>query len=253
MSTYVDDYYNEIPFNDYTDWSGSQYAPTTLPSQYQPSSGGYVSYASPSSGYPAEQLGSIGGSQSVAEAARSYAPSSYSSPFVGTIFGHHPSNFTSSRSSISIRNRPQHEIPSKPLPPSYPTLSLPEYTAPEYNKKAISELQQTMARPGWNRLSNALTEALIRSQSEDNPYVRKTYNRSALRGYGEGLSNIMERTLPMAQSEYAREHAALVDEAKTNFENLSRSALMNYQSEINRQNAMYEAAWKDYLSALAGI
>ncbi len=127
--------------------------------------------------------------------------------------------------------------PTKP----FPTMeALPAYAVPEYDKNRVKALRQSKAAMGINSLRDAVSEAITRSVSMDNPYLRKMLLRSSLKGFGEGLGNVMTSAETQAESAYAQEYAPKV-----------QGSLVEYQAKVNRINTMYQAAVQEYLNTMA--
>jgi len=123
----------------------------------------------------------------------------------------------------------------------FPTMeNLPAYAVPEYDKNRVKALRQSKAASGINSLRDAVSEAITRSVSMDNPYLRKMFLRSSLKGFGEGLGKVMESAETQAETAYAQEYAPKV-----------QGSLVEYQANVNRVNAMYQAAVQEYLNTMA--
>jgi hypothetical protein len=135
--------------------------------------------------------------------------------------------------------------------PSAPTLALPTYTAPVRNEARVDELTQKFTAPQVSRLQTGLSEALNTTRGT-NPYVAKETARSAIRGYGEGLSGVAATAGQQAQSQYNQEFANEADQAKTNYQGAVTGSLADYQGKVSRINATYESAMKDWLRSRGG-
>jgi hypothetical protein len=120
-----------------------------------------------------------------------------------------------------------------------PTKAMPTYgdlpEVPTYNESKVRGLQQKYAAPGINKLRSAVSSALTQSNSLDNPYLRKTLVKSALEGFGSGLGNVMTSADTTARSAYDTEY---------------KGNLLGYNTEVSRQNTIFQAAMEDYLNTM---
>lgn len=121
----------------------------------------------------------------------------------------------------------------RPSAPKLPTLKLPKV-----NKRAIAALQQKHAAGGVRRLREALQQSL--AGGSDNPNVRRMTIREALQGYGTGLEGVMAGAYGTARSE----HMADISQQ-------SQEAQLNWQADVQRQNAMYQQAINEYMASAA--
>lgn len=112
-----------------------------------------------------------------------------------------------------------------------PTLG--EYgSVPQYDEQKVRSLQQKNAATGINKLRGAVSEAITRSISSDNPYLRKMLLKDTMSGFGEGIGDVLDSADNEARREYDTEY---------------KGKLTEYQNNINRVNTMFDAAMKDYL------
>jgi hypothetical protein len=118
--------------------------------------------------------------------------------------------------------------------------NLPKLVMPKVNKRAIAALQQKHAASGVRKLRESLQLAM--AQGSDNPNVRRMTIREALQGYGTGLESVMAGAYGTARSE----HMADIQQQGV-------EAQGNWQAEINRQNAMYQAAINEYMNSATRI
>lgn len=109
-------------------------------------------------------------------------------------------------------------------------------TVPEYNEDKIRGLRQKHAATGISSLRNAVQEAITRSMSVDNPYLRKTLMKSSLEGFGGGLGKVMDSAETTARAEYDTEY---------------KGNLLGYNAELNRQNSIFQAAMQDYIATMS--
>ncbi|MFA5377344.1 MAG: hypothetical protein WC455_16455 [Dehalococcoidia bacterium] len=116
---------------------------------------------------------------------------------------------------------------------SLPTLSLPTYTAPEYDESRISALTQKAAASGLRKLRGQTQAAIVSSQSQT-ATARKMTLREALAGYGEGVSSVMGAASKTAQSQYGQEYASDYNESLMNYQTSVAQAQAEYQTELNR-------------------
>ena len=104
--------------------------------------------------------------------------------------------------------------------------------APTYDEGKVRSLQQEKAATGISKLRGAVGEAITRSVSMDNPYLRKMLLKDTLSGFGEGMGSVMDTADTNARRAYDTEY---------------KGKLTEYQDNINRTNTMFEAAMRDYL------
>lgn len=100
---------------------------------------------------------------------------------------------------------------------------------PEYNENKVRGLRQKYAAPGISKLRDAVSEAVTKSMSVDNPYLRKTLMKSSLEGFGGGLENVMTGAESSARNAYDTEY---------------KGKLMGYGSEVNRLDRIFQAAMR---------
>lgn len=114
---------------------------------------------------------------------------------------------------------------------------LPELVIPEIDEGRISELTRKISDPYVRSLSREARRALMKHY--DNPNVARMVARETLAGYGEGLATALSSAGTQARSEEAAERATG-----------TQTALTEYQANINRNNAIYQSAWNNYLSQI---
>jgi hypothetical protein len=113
-----------------------------------------------------------------------------------------------------------------------PTLG--DYGAvPAYDEGKVRSLQQEKAATGVSKLRGAVSEAITRSVSMDNPYLRKMLMKDTLSGFGEGMGSVMNTADANARTAYDTEY---------------KGKLTGYQNNINRVNTMFEAAMRDFMA-----
>lgn len=113
-----------------------------------------------------------------------------------------------------------------------PTMgALPD--VPTYDENKVRGLRQKFAAPGVNKLRGAVTDAITKSASVDNPYLRKSLMRSSLEGFGGGLESVMTGAEGRARTAYDTEY---------------KGKLLGYNNEVNRQQQIFDAAMKAYLA-----
>jgi hypothetical protein len=131
-------------------------------------------------------------------------------------------NSVSSGSSITYAR------PLKAMP------TLGDYGAvPTYDEGKVRSLQQEKAATGISKLRGAVSEAITRSVSMDNPYLRKMLMKDTLSGFGEGMGSVMNTADTNARTAYDTEY---------------KGKLTGYQNNINRVNTMFEAAMRDFMA-----
>ena len=67
---------------------------------------------------------------------------------------------------------------------------VPKFKTPEFDRERVGELTQKHASTGVRTLREGLSESTRRNY--DNPNVEGMVTKQALRGYGAGLSEVME-------------------------------------------------------------
>lgn len=113
-----------------------------------------------------------------------------------------------------------------------PTMgALPD--VPTYDENKVRGLRQKFAAPGVSKLRGAVTDAITKSASVDNPYLRKSLMRSSLEGFGGGLESVMTGAEGRARTAYDTEY---------------KGKLLGYNNEVNRQQQIFDAAMKAYLA-----
>jgi hypothetical protein len=125
-------------------------------------------------------------------------------------------------------------LPPDLTPPVYPT-TIPTYTPPAYDTKRVQALTELAAAPGMRNLRTQMREA--QGKYYENPNVKRMTLRDAMAGYGLGMENVMGGARSQATQQYQAEYAPEVTAAQT-----------NYQAEINRMNAQYQAALMNYMN-----
>jgi hypothetical protein len=102
---------------------------------------------------------------------------------------------------------------------------------PEYDENKVRGLRQKYAAPGISKLRSAVSEAVTKSMSVDNPYLRKTLLKSSMEGFGGGLESVMTGAETMGRNAYDTEY---------------KGKLIGYNAEVNRQNKIFEAAMRGF-------
>jgi len=92
---------------------------------------------------------------------------------------------------------------------------LPEFEAPEWDKRAVRAKQQAIAGPGIRALRQQVQAAAGRSY--DNPNVRRAVLRDTLQGYGIGMGSVMQAAGRQAFGEYSQEYQSKYQERLHNF------------------------------------
>jgi hypothetical protein len=113
---------------------------------------------------------------------------------------------------------------------------MPEFVAPEYDKRQVRAMTQKEAASGVRRLREAVQMAM--GQRYENPNVKRMTLREALQGYGSGLGDVMSKAGQTAQARYTQQLQLEHDEA-----------LRNWQAAVDAEMAAYNAAWQDYLKS----
>jgi hypothetical protein len=106
-----------------------------------------------------------------------------------------------------------------------------EYAAPEFDKRRVAALTQQHAAAGVRRLRKQVQRAI--SRTYENPNVRRAMVRDALAGYGMGLESVMSGARRSAHSEYSREYAGELDEARVNFQTQEANRMAKFQAAYN--------------------
>jgi hypothetical protein len=192
------------------------------------SGGGFTSFAGGdgSSGSGGTKLDLSDNSGKVAKEAAAYNNKEKSSGG-----GNFSQNSNSSQSSFG--SSASRSVPTKALP------SMGEYgTVPLYDENRVKALQQKKAATGLSRLRSAVSEALTRSMSSDNPYLRKMLMKGTLEGFGSGMGGVMDSADNQARNAYAPEY---------------QGKLTEYQANINRVNTMFQAAMQDYMGTMSHV
>lgn len=122
------------------------------------------------------------------------------------------------------------------LPPDMdkPTVDLPNFEAPDYDRRRVRQLTQEQAAPQVRRLRDSVQQAMGRSF--ENPNVQAMTLREALSGYGLGLEGAMAGAQDRAMREYA-----------TEYEGEYQEATRQHATDVQEEMAEFEAAWNDYL------
>lgn len=145
------------------------------------------------------------------------------------------------------------------MPPQYPQFSFneklaipefagPTYEAPEYDRKRISQLSQQFANPYLAELRRSIREAIVRSGASGNPILQRYQLESALQGAGEGIGKTMAEAGRYGEQAYGREHAALTDTAKTQYQGDWNKAVMEYEGKKQAAVADWETSLKAALT-----
>ena len=125
-----------------------------------------------------------------------------------------------------------------PIIPKGPTPTmgeLPSLIIPEVDEGKILSLTQKMASPAIRALRRTTREALMRHY--DNPNVSKMVARETLAGLGDSLSQALTSAGSQARGEERDERTMKYN-----------AAITEYQAKLNKQMAVFNAAWNNYMS-----
>jgi len=127
----------------------------------------------------------------------------------------------------------------------------PTLTLPKRDARRVASLTQAAAGPGIRKLRSALNRALVKSY--ENPNVARLVARSALEGYGTGLSDVLGGAARTAEAQNANEMNITTQEAMANYQ----AAMTEYtagaetvQTTTNRN--VYEGSDKALKQQLQG-
>ena len=112
---------------------------------------------------------------------------------------------------------------------------LPAYNIPEMNRGRIGELTELGMGPGMGKLREGLSRALLESRYSTNPNVKAMGMKSALSGYGTGITDIRSGASREALNQYMPEYAAQIGKSQS-----------EYQTNVQRVRDQFTADLENY-------
>lgn len=112
---------------------------------------------------------------------------------------------------------------------------LPAYNLPEMNRGRIGELTELGMGPGMGKLREGLSRALLESRYSTNPNVKAMGMKSALSGYGTGITDIRSGASREALNQYMPEYAAQIGKSQS-----------EYQTNVQRVRDQFTADLENY-------
>lgn len=116
---------------------------------------------------------------------------------------------------------------------------LPTYERPEWDEGEITRLSQVRGAAGVRNLRDAV-QTLSRERYE-NPNVRRMSLRDAMKGYGEGLEQVMSGAHEKASSEYGQKYAYEAQEKQINYNTAVQAVRDIYSADLNVESANFQA------------
>jgi len=114
-----------------------------------------------------------------------------------------------------------------------------EYKLPDEDPSVYNKARAEALNPALRALREGTREAIVTSQSLDNPNARGAFIKQALRGYGEGLERASVGAGREARQVAMDKRRETIDQYKTNYSARSNAYLANYQNTINTLAANY--------------
>jgi len=128
-----------------------------------------------------------------------------------------------------------------------PALDLPEFDMPEFDESRAEYYAEKAAAHPLAMQRQGLRSALGTARQQDNPNVAKSLQRSALRGYGEGLGNILSSARREGLNQYTTsEYNPSVTEARTNFQTDQAEAMQRWNQAVQDRNREYLQELEEY-------
>jgi hypothetical protein len=126
--------------------------------------------------------------------------------------------------------------------PELPKFQGQEYAPPEQDQAIYDDERSRAMAPGMRSLREGTREAISSATSLDNPNARGKFIQDALKGYGQGLSQVAGQAHQTATQRSDRKHAEALQAYQTKYDYQNEADLMNFKSEISTIAANFASA-----------
>ena len=128
-----------------------------------------------------------------------------------------------------------------------PELDLPEFDMPGFDESRAEYYAEKAAAHPLAMQKQGLRSALGAARGQENPNVAKSLQRSALRGYGEGLGSILSSARREGLNQYTTsEYNPSVTEARMNFQTDQAEAMQRWNQAVQDRNREYLRDLEEY-------